>query len=171
METRNHRRSYFFFIISGTLVSLPVIFFLTNFSSLPISPCIPTNEISLKFMLLNKNDKFKESKGNWMLTAHCSIGKVYDHQHHFQTLVNACWYSRCLFTQSHFNLLKEVGHLFMYKGHLFIHFVNCLFLTLTHFSIKLMDTGCFHILIILNSAAMNIAVPITFWINVFTFFR
>ena len=59
-------------------------------------------------MLLNKNDKFKESEGNCMLTAHCSIGKVYDHQHHFQTFVNACWYSRCLFTQSHFNLLKEV---------------------------------------------------------------
>lgn len=81
--------------------------FLTNFSSLHISSCIPTNEISLKFMLLNKNDKFKESKGNWMLTAHCSIGKVYDHQHHFQTLKPMlAGILRCLFTHSHFNLLK-----------------------------------------------------------------
>lgn len=60
--------------------------------------------LSLCYLIKMTNLRIK----NWMLTAHCSIGKVYDHQHHFQTLVNACWYSRCPVLASHFNLFEEV---------------------------------------------------------------
>ena len=44
-------------------------------------------------------------------------------------------------------LLKEVGHLFMCKGQLCILFVNCLFLTLTHFSIKFLSFFSLHFFI------------------------
>lgn len=40
-------------------------------------------------------------------------------------LLNFCRFNRWeIVSQYSVNLLKEVGHLFMYKGHLFIHFPN-----------------------------------------------